>query len=225
MIALLFDIDGTLIDSGGAGGRALLHALQDQFGIVDPRAVPLHGRTDCGIFRELLESHGIRATPAALQRLCEHYFDLLPQYLTTLAGRVLPGVMALLDTLVENQQCAMGVLTGNMQRSAQTKLMHFQLGHYFDFGIYGDAAPTRPELCQSALECVRVHCQRELPSEQIVVIGDTQLDVELAQAMGARCLAVCTGGVSAQQLNAAGAQLVLDDLTHTERILPWLFGY
>jgi phosphoglycolate phosphatase len=222
-VALLFDIDGTLIDSGGVGGSALLKALGAEFSLSEAQPVPLHGRTDLGIFTELLEKHGIFPSKIELNRLCEHYFRLLPLELAARPGRVLPGVHEVLEHVVSREDCLVGVLTGNMPTSAQAKLSHYHLDRYFSFGIYGDEAATRPELRGPALKRVHAHLGRELASNRIVIIGDTPLDVELAKAMGARCLAVCTGGIEASDLQAAGADLVVEDLSDTERIIDWCF--
>lgn len=221
--ALLFDIDGTLIDSGGVGGNALLKALGAEFGLSETRAVSLHGRTDNGIFTELLEMHDIDPCDVAFARLCEHYFRLLPLELAANPGRVLPGVHEVLEHVVGRNDCLVGVLTGNMPTAAEAKLKHYGLEHYFSFGIYGDEAATRPELKQPALERVKLHAGRELPPDRIVIIGDTPLDVALAQAMGVRCLAVCTGGIDASELEAAGADWVVEDLADTQRIIDWCF--
>lgn len=220
-IALLFDIDGTLIDSGGAGGGALLQALKSEFGISDAAPVPLHGRTDLGIMTELLESHGVSATAESRERLAQHYFAKLPAVLQERNGRTLPGVEPLLQRFSSQQQCHLGILTGNMPTSAQTKLEHFDLWHYFSFGVFGDQAALRPDLSRPALETVRRHVGNETVARQIVIIGDTPLDVELARVMGARCLAVCTGGFSAAELTAAGCDHCVDDLQETEFILEW----
>lgn len=221
-LALLFDIDGTLIDSAGAGGRALQKALADQFQIAETRPVTLHGRTDLGIMSELLESHGLAATPESLEELSSHYFRLLPEELSRQGGRVLPGVLELLEGVGSMESCFCGVLTGNMPISARAKLDHFQLGDYFDFGIYGDRVHHRPELCEVALAAVRERCGEAVSPQRMVIIGDTPLDVALAQAMGSRCLAVCTGGVDAASLATAGADWVVEDLRDTDRILSWL---
>lgn len=228
-LALLFDIDGTLIDSAGAGGRALLMALGNEFNVPETRPVPLHGRTDLGIMTELLESHGVAATPDTVLQLCEHYFRLLPVELQRQGGHVLPGVRELLDA-IENfadeqlkVEMVSGVLTGNMPASAQVKLQHFGLEDYFEFGVYGDRVHHRPLLRDVAIQAVYARCG-PIPTQRMVIIGDTPLDVALAKAMGSPCLAVCTGGIAAQALADAGADRVVDDLSQTDRILDWLLA-
>ena len=224
---LLFDIDGTLIDSHGAGGGALLRAARERFNRPDIQAVPLHGRTDCGIMSELLENAGIPATTENVQELCEAYFGLLHSELNVRGGRVLPGVVELLEHLSSDPRCHLGIVTGNTPRSAQIKLEHFELWDYFRFGAYGHSAPQRRDLRDPAWQSIREyatkHCDgRELTSN-VVIIGDTVLDVDLALAMNVRCLAVCTGGCDAELLASAGAHHVANDLTETQEIVRWFF--
>lgn len=219
---MLFDIDGTLIDSDGAGGAALLSALHSEFDVQDARPVVLHGRTDRGIIAELLHHNGVAATPENVRRLCSRYFRTLPAELARRSGRVLPGVHQILREVESVDACHVGLLTGNMSVSARMKLDHFGLWDFFRFGIFGDAVAHRPELSQPALAGVREQVGRHLPARQIIIVGDTPLDVELAKAMNARCLAVCTGGVDAATLEAAGACRVLPDLSQTQEVLAWL---
>lgn len=216
----MFDIDGTLIESGGAGGGALLQALQAEFQLAEAQSVPLHGRTDLGIMTELLESHGLDASQENLDRLADHYYRLLPSELQQRPGRTLPGVETLLARL-QNEPCRLALLTGNMPHSAKLKLRHYGLWEHFEFGVFGDLAPARPALAAPALQTIADQLQVNISPQQVVIIGDTPLDVELAQTMQCRCLAVCTGGFEARELN--GACLVVEDLTETNSIIQWFF--
>jgi phosphoglycolate phosphatase len=223
---LLFDIDGTLIRCGGAGGRSLCAALAIEFGLAEVRPVALHGRTDLGILNELLSNHGIECTAANRDRLCERYYSLLPHQLHQMAdnaeAHILPGVTSLLQQLALKSSFLMGILTGNMPTSAQIKLEHFDLWSFFKFGVFGDLVDHRPLLAKPAKAVIEQHCGQEIDSNHLVIIGDTPLDVELAHAMGARCLAVCTGGFSEEELQRAGAEIVLDDLANIPRVVDWL---
>jgi phosphoglycolate phosphatase-like HAD superfamily hydrolase len=223
---LLFDIDGTLIRCGGAGGKSLCAALAEEFGLAEVHPVALHGRTDLGILNELLSNHGIECTEANRNRLCERYFQLLPHQLNQLASNsaahVLPGVTSLLQQLSQSSSFLMALLTGNMPTSAQIKLEHFELWSYFEFGVFGNLVDHRPLLAEPAKTVIEQHCGSEIAADQLVIIGDTPLDIELARAMGARCLAVCTGGFSLAELEQAGAEIVLEDLSDTPRIVDWL---
>lgn len=220
-IVLLFDIDGTLIDSSGAGGGALLRAIEIEFQVSGVQPVPLHGRTDLGIMSELLENHNIPASLENIQRLSRLYFENLPAELRRRGGTSLPGVPELLIHLSRLSQCRVGLLTGNMPRSAQLKLEHFGLWSHFEFGIFGDVAAHRPDLARPALQSIEKHVASGIPPENIVIIGDTPLDIELARTMQVRSLAVCTGGFSASELLSAGAWRVVDNLSDTQRIVNW----
>lgn len=217
---MLFDIDGTLIDSGGAGGGALLRAAREHFSRPELQPVPLHGRTDCGIMSEMLKNAGITVDADNLRKLSERYFGILPSELKLRRGRILPGVLELLEQLVSDPRIHLGIVTGNMPESARIKLEHFRLWHYFKFGVYGHEAVQRRDLSGPAWTSIRQQADHLLP-ESVVIIGDTELDVDLALAMKVRCLAVCTGGCEAGLLQSAGAHRVEQDLADTEQILRW----
>ncbi len=222
-LAILFDIDGTLIDSHGAGGNALLAALRIEFDVPQAEPVVLHGRTDTGIIAELLSNHYIANTQANIDRLCERYFAMLPAELEQRGGKILPGVVDILERLCGSSACHVGLLTGNMPISAQLKLQHFGLWDFFEFGIFGDQAAHRPHLAEPARREVNRRIGRELPVRRIILVGDTLLDVELALAMQARCLGVATGGFATAKLLAAGACRAVEDLTDTANIFDWIF--
>ena len=222
-LVLLFDIDGTLANSGGAGGGALLEALVAEFSLDSAEQVALHGRTDLGITDELLEKHGIEASDENRQRLCQHYYRLLPDELESRQGTCLPGVIELLDSLQSIENCHLALMTGNMPESAEIKMRHYKLWDYFKFGIYGDLATQRPELAEPARKIIHsmLQCGDAFDG---VIIGDTPLDIELAQRMGLRSLAVCTGGFSKAELADAGADRVMQDLSDTQAVRKWLLG-
>ncbi|GAB5404714.1 MAG: HAD family hydrolase [Aureliella sp.] len=218
---VLFDIDGTMINSSGAGGSALLMALEAEFSVASPLAVELHGRTDSGIFRELLEVNGVEPTNENYRRLCLRYFNMLPGVLETRETEPLVGVRKLVEGMDAGSQFALGLLTGNLPESAKMKLEHFGLAHYFAAGTFGDAARHRPGLRDSALATARKLAGGTVEKKRIVVVGDTPLDIELAKVMQVRCLAVATGGYSAADLSEAGADRALDDLTDTADVMQW----
>lgn len=209
-----------MIDSCGAGGGALLRAAREYFARPELQPVPLHGRTDRGIMSEMLENAGIIADHQNLNHLSERYFSLLPDELKLREGRVLPGVLELLERLVNDPRIRLGIVTGNMPQSARIKLEHFELWDYFKFGVYGHQAAKRRDLSEPAWDSIRQHADH-LPPDSIVIIGDTELDVDLALTMKVRCLAVCTGGRDAELLQSAGAHRVEPDLSDTEQILRW----
>ncbi len=222
-MVVLFDIDGTLINSQGAGGAALCLALTQAFGIRAPRMIPLHGRTDLGVFFELLTRNGIEDSEDNFQHLQAAYFDSLPGELKRRGGVILPGVVEMLGQLRQTSGCQVGLLTGNMPVSAQMKLEHFGLWESFEFGIFGDTVAHRPDLSGQVMSVVNNHSGHEVPPQCIIVIGDTPLDVQLARALQARCLAVCTGGFTADELLTAGACRAVDDLSATTDLVAWIF--
>jgi phosphoglycolate phosphatase-like HAD superfamily hydrolase len=214
----LFDIDGTLISTGGAGKAAMDAALRDEFGILQP-IVPgsMSGRTDRGIAREQFLLHRIDDTPENWGRLVSGYIRHLPHYLRQCVGRVLPGISQLLDRL-GNAGMAIGLLTGNVPEGARIKLSHYELFHHFPFGSFGDRHFTRNEIAHEAWRIVCEHVGEDVAAEEILVIGDTPLDVECARAIGARVVAVATGVHSREELAATSPDLLLDDLSDAAEV-------
>lgn len=212
MPTLLFDIDGTLVRSGGAGKAAMEAALVTAFGIVEIRdVVPYGGRTDPAIGYDLLHVHGLDPTPANYTRLRDAYLHHLPPCLAANGGHVLPGVRELLARL-QSARRRIGLLTGNSREGACRKLDHFGLWDDFPFGGFGDDHHDRDDVARSALAAARAaHPAAEI--REVWVIGDTPLDVKCARAIGAKSVAVATGWTSAAELAAAGADLVLADLS------------
>ncbi len=224
MRILLFDIDGTLIDSAGSGGNSLLDTLRIHFGIESPNRVPLHGRTDGGILRELLQVNGLEPSAENLERFRSSYFDQLPKSLQVRSGRVLPGVRELLTALRDVPNVTRSLLTGNMERSAWIKLRHYGLAEHFRGGVFGDHHTCRKMLGSDAIGVLNTQFEHPVSPDQVIVIGDTTLDVDCARAIGCSVLAVTTGGFSREQLADHGADWVADDLTDLPTILSYLCG-
>jgi phosphoglycolate phosphatase len=216
----LFDIDGTLISSGGAGKAALEAALASEFGIhnlIDK--VPLSGRTDRAILRDLFRLHIIDDTPANRERLLGAYLGHLPSCLVQCRGRVLPGIADLLRQLRARDDVAVGLLTGNVRAGARVKLGHFGLHDYFAFGGYGDDHHDRDDVAREALAEVRRRFNGRIASERIWVIGDTPLDVQCARCIGARAVAVATGWHSRDELAEHRPDLLFTDLSDPAPLL------
>ncbi len=164
MMVLLFDIDGTLIKTGGAGGAALMTAFSDLFDVADPREVPFSGRTDRGIARSLFRAHHIDDTDSNWHRLKDEYLRRLLVYLPQREGLVLPGISQLLGHLSERDDVALGLLTGNARDGARLKLEHFRLFHHFTFGGYGDHFVKRDDVARAALAASREHVRHDGPA-------------------------------------------------------------
>jgi phosphoglycolate phosphatase len=217
MHIVLFDIDGTLISSGGAGKAALEAALAEEFGVTHViEKLQLSGRTDRAIIADLFHLHTLDDTPANRQRLVAAYLRNLPQSLAARGGRVLPGITALLDQLSARDDVAVGLLTGNLRAGARVKLGHFGLYDHFAFGGFGDHHLDRDEVAREALAEVEQRFNGRHASERIWVVGDTPLDIRCARAIGARAVAVATGWHSKEELTAHGPDLLLTDLENPD---------
>lgn len=222
MVVCLFDIDGTLLASGGAGKHALESALIEDFAIEMRRQIPYSGRTDRAIVRDLFEAHDIAHTADNVAKIFAGYLRRLPSSLTSHQGRVLPGIAELLQHLRAQEHIALGLLTGNVRAGAKAKLGHFGLHEHFVFGGFGDDHFDRDDVAREALQAVRQHLDERCACENIWVIGDTPLDVRCARAIGARVAAVATGMHTVAELGAAGPDLVCTDLSDPSPLLKML---
>jgi phosphoglycolate phosphatase len=208
----LFDIDGTLLQTGGAGWRALTGAMHEEFGVQELAGIELRGRTDYAIVGDLLRLARVPVGPQTRQRLLTAYHARLSTELQRGVGAVLPGVWQVLDRLRSQPQTVLGVLTGNGPQGAEIKLRHFGLRERFTIGVYGDRHEHRTDLARDALGILRKHLGADLEGGHVCIIGDTPSDVECALAIEAQAVAVATGGFAGEDLVAAGAHLVLGSL-------------
>ena len=223
MPILLFDIDGTLIRTGGAGKAAMEGALRDAFGIAEVRdEVPYSGRTDRAIGRDLLVLHGIHPTPANAQKLQDAYLARLPASLAQYGGNVCPGIGELMAALHGRPGTVLGLLTGNIRAGAKHKLGHFGLWDYFACGGFGDEHYDRDDVARAALAELRGHVGRDVDPADVWVIGDTPLDVRCARAIGAKAVAVATGWHPFDELAGCGPDLLFTDLSdHAAVLATW----
>ena len=220
MHVLLFDIDGTLINSGRAGRAAFYATLEHEFQLPAPHHnVAFRGRTDRSIIVDLFHSHGIEYTQENVERFFTAYLQQLPLMLHGRGGIVLPGVAALLEALAIRDDVAVGLLTGNMRRGAGVKLGHFDLMRHFHFGGFGDVHLDRNHVAADALRVAREFLKRDVAPDRIWVIGDTPLDIRCARAIGANAVAVATGGYTLEELRVAKPDLLLADLDAAEEML------
>jgi phosphoglycolate phosphatase-like HAD superfamily hydrolase len=222
---ILFDIDGTLVLTGQAGLRAMMRAFEDVFGHSQAAgAVPMAGRTDAWIVAAMAAHHGLEHDEDVLQRFHDTYIDYLSHEIHQPGPRkgVLPGVREVLDALALRDDAFLALLTGNYERGAQIKLEHFDLWRYFRCGAFGDGVHERNALLATALDRVEACGGPRATPAEVVVVGDTPLDVAVALAGGARSLAVATGSYDAAALRASGADVVLDDLSDLDAVLEAL---
>ncbi|MEE9275080.1 MAG: HAD hydrolase-like protein [bacterium] len=213
---LLFDVDGTLLLSGGAGGRALEEAFEALFGAAGAmEGVRAHGRTDALICADMFRNGlGREGTEEEIRRLLDRYLERLPGAVAESADyRLLPGIPEVLDALGEREDVALGLGTGNIERGARIKLERGELNRYFPFGGFGSDAADRAGLIEAGFRRGEERSRERSPGAEIVrwVVGDTRLDVEAGRAAGARVVAVATGGDSLEELARAGPDHLFPD--------------
>lgn len=213
---ILFDVDGTLITSGGRAGQALTAALEATFSrAVSYDGYRYSGKTDPQIVFELMQHTGVARDQVAprLEEVFRRYLHNLEEALQPGTVTVLPGVRELLDALAPNGKAAVGLLTGNIEAGAHVKLGVAGLGHYFRVGAFGSDREDRNALVPVARARARQLWGEEFPGALTVVVGDAEADVLCARAAGARAVAVTTGWTSRAQLAALGPDALLDSLS------------
>ena len=216
MKLFLFDIDQTLINTGGAGLRALDRACQRLFNFENAMdGISPHGKTDPAIAREIL---GVRFGSGAahngqIATLIEAYISFLKDEVYTSATyKVLPGIVSLLDELLRRQGVMLGLATGNVEPGARIKLDRGDLNRYFTFGGFGSDSEDRTELVRRAAEKAAGKIGRPIEASNIFVIGDTPLDIDAGKRAGFKTVGVGTGRYTADQLLASGASIAVPDL-------------
>jgi len=221
-VLVLFDIDGTLLETGGAGTRALNRAFERLFSISDAfRGIKMAGKTDLQIIKEALSLHGIDGSNGNLQRIMDMYVSLLKEEINNPRKKLKPGVREILDIMIDSR-LGTGLLTGNLRKGAEIKLGAFGLNSYFIDGAFGSDHEDRNQLLPIALERFRQKGFKVGP-ENSIIIGDTPRDVECAKVHGARCIAVATGPYSIDELRQTEADLVVETLEDKEKILDFIF--
>jgi phosphoglycolate phosphatase-like HAD superfamily hydrolase len=217
---LFWDIDGTLLTTARAGVYAWAEALEEQVGHpVDLSAFQTAGLTDLEIARKLGAGHGLG--PAKTETLVRSYERRLPLSLTRRTGGVLPNVRAILERLRGRTDVYSGLLTGNTRAGAAAKLQHYGLAEFFQGGAFADGADDRPAIARGALAQAQKILGMISP-DRVYVIGDTPHDVACGKAIGARVIAVATGGYSLEQLRATDPWWLLLSLPEPEVFFPRL---
>src|SRR5712691_11482822 len=220
---LLFDIDGTLIHSGGAGVQALKSAFQERFGIHDDLSdIEIAGMTDSGIVVSILRKHKIPATSENVTAFLDSYVRFLSLELPRRKGKLLPGVLELLEKLKSRKHLVLALLTGNVSRGAQLKLEHYGVWHFFEFGAFADDHQDRNQLGPIARARANEKHGCEFSTAEIDVIGDTPRDIACGKALGARTIAVATGTWSREQMAEHRPDFLIDDLSDVETIIDTL---
>lgn len=226
MYAVLFDIDGTLLHTGGAGQLAFAETFAAEFGVRElSGSVPFAGRSDRAIASDLMRVHGVAPTETNWERFRGAYLAQLPSALERRQGAVLPGVVGLLDELRRHEHPLIGLLTGNLRDGAMQKLTYYGLVERFGFGGFGDVSDDRCHIAAAALaEAENAAASRKGRSigprlSGAMVIGDTVHDVSCARSINAFAVAVTTGNTSREELAAAKPDLLLDDLSDPRAML------
>jgi len=224
MKLVLFDIDGTILWTDGAGRRAVFRALEEHFGETGPGEHEFDGKTDRQIVRELMRHAGVpdATIEERIDPVIGRYLELLRSELAgpVAMGHLLPGVRELLDALESRDDVLIGLLTGNVSDGATTKLGAVGIApERFRVGAFGSDHEDRPELPAIALDRARRHLGEHVRGEDVVVIGDTPADMRCGQGIGARAIGVGTGRYSVADLMACGAAAAFEDLGDTNAVV------
>jgi phosphoglycolate phosphatase len=224
MRVCFFDIDGTLVATGGAGQQAFAEVFRELWGVEQLAGnISFAGRSDRAIAFDLFRVHGVPATLETWHTFRDAYIARLGQVLPKFDGRVLPGVETLISQLQSAGNVHVGLLTGNVIAGAQAKLSHYNLWHHFPFGGYGDEHTDRCDIAATAVVAAREHAGLlNGAQERFAVIGDTVHDIRCARSIGAYAIAVPTGFTPMDELVAAEPDLAVETLEDCAALVDWL---
>lgn len=211
---MLFDIDGTLVRTGGAGVKAFARTFETEFGLADgAEKLKFAGRTDVSLVREFFGHHGITPDATHFERFFKMYLSHLENMIVKCEGEICPGVQNFMKELRGlNDPPALGLLTGNIKRGAEIKLRHYNLWDEFSFGGFADDHEERDCIASIAKERCDKILRTKLRGEEVLVIGDTLLDIRCARAIGAKVLAVATGGSTLEELQSHEPDWAVENL-------------
>jgi phosphoglycolate phosphatase-like HAD superfamily hydrolase len=210
---LFWDIDGTLLTTSRAGIFAWEEAVAEVIGRpADLQDLPTAGLTDTEIAAAALAWCKAEIAPDIANRVMTAYVRWLPERLGWRQGRVMPGVREILDTWRGRADVHHLLLTGNLRPCAFAKLRHYELDQYFEEGAFAEDAADRPGIARRALALARERLGSDLDPRHLYVIGDTPHDVHCGHAIGARTVALATGGVATDVLRDSGAWCALESL-------------
>ena len=227
MKVMLFDIDGTLLLSGGAGMRSMNKTFFEWHGIENAFAgFHFQGKVDPAIFREALHLHKLRVADEddEIKLMLSMYENFIAEEMPkSTQAQLMPGVREFLAKLHDNPDVSLGLLTGNVYGGAKAKLSHFDLWRYFPFGAFGSDHEVREALVPIALERASAYLGKNLePGKDVFIIGDTDRDIECAQANNCTAVGVATLGFSVEQLQSLGADFVFSDLSDADEVMRTL---
>lgn len=218
---VLFDIDGTLLSCQGIGKKAMLQAIGERAAVEFDRSHPIAGKTDRQFIRECL------APFLEEERLNTLMPDIFSRYVELLSSAIfssedphlLPGVLELIAEVERHEEILAGLLTGNIERGARIKLARFGLEERFAFGAFGDDGDQRRELPPIALARARAYSAREFLGAEVIIIGDTPNDIDCGRPIGARTIAVATGGHSVAELAEHEPDLLFESLARWQSVM------
>jgi phosphoglycolate phosphatase len=227
MKLILFDIDGTLVRTGGAGDRSLTRAFEVVQGIAGGMAsIRPAGKTDPAIIREIYRLKlGRECTAHELEKVRDNYLEFLAEEVPRSSGyRVMPGIQELLAQLATNPDCLLGLVTGNLAGGAEIKLKRADLYKYFRFGGYSTDSEDRAELTRIGIERGKELAAQEFPiatidKDDICVVGDTPYDIAAGKKVGAVTIAVATSHWTTDQLAEHKPDYLFKNLSDTEKFL------
>jgi phosphoglycolate phosphatase-like HAD superfamily hydrolase len=215
---VLFDIDGTLLHTGGVGIKAFARAFESEFEIPDGTArMKFSGRTDVSLVREVFTLHQVEPSPGNFERFFGAYVGWLRQMIVDCHGGACNGVLEFHQAVLnQTDPPLIGLLTGNIKAGARIKLERFNLWEKFAFGGFADDHEHRDKIAAVAHQRGGERFGRQLRGEEVLVIGDTPLDIRCARAIGAKVIAVATGGASLEELTQHQPDWAVPDLSHVD---------
>jgi phosphoglycolate phosphatase-like HAD superfamily hydrolase len=223
-VIVLWDIDNTLLYTGGAGSIAMTRAFHDLYGVTDAFGrVEFSGRSDSAILLDAMRVHRVTEDPTAeIARFIDAYLPHIERALLETRGSLMPGIFDLLPALAAHGNVVQGLGTGNFRRAGAAKLKHYGIADYFPgtVGGFGDDHADRHELVRIGID----RLMNGTADARVVVIGDTPHDVSAAHANGAFALAVATGRDSVEDLTACGADVALENLAAVDLVLEIVLG-
>ena len=226
---ILFDIDGTLLITGGAAKKAFVRAVKDTYGVVGRlESFPFDGKTDPQIIRIVLKEAGVSESviEANLRDCLNLYVKYNEEELPRATKAVLyPGVRDVLELLSKDERVTLGVLTGNVEEGAKQKLAMFDLQGYFAFGAYGSDSADRGELARLGLQRAKEVTGQPFQPGETFIIGDTEFDIACAHAIGAHAVAVATGNYGVDRLRSYGPELVFRDYSDPQGVYDRIMGF
>jgi len=223
MRLLLFDIDGTLVNTGGAGVKSLKMTVRNRFRTEDDlRDIEIAGKTDRAIIRDILCKYQVDPTEENITSFAREYIDGLPLCLSRTRGRVLPGIQQVLERLKPQPHIVLALLTGNLQEGARLKLQHYGLWDFFEFGAFADDHYDRNQLGAFARKRAQLKHGHDFDAADIDVIGDTNHDIACGKAFGARTIAVATGSWSRERLQGCAPDFWFDDFSDADDVIEKL---